>query len=505
MLSVKQILKKYKKAKSNQNEWRSHLQECYKYCIPYKEDQFNLNTDKGKRNKIDVYDSTSIIATQKYANRLHQQLTPPWREWAKLEVGSEIDEEQQDQIQPELDNVNKIIFDHINHSNFSNAIHESYMDVAVSTGALIVEEGDGIQSDLHFRAVPISELSFDQSKEGFIEDVYRTFSCEVGQIDNLYKDAKLNETLTQMLTDNPDAKIELLEAVVKVGASYEHTVIFEKESHVIYQQELEVSPYIIFREAVAPGETYGRGRALQLLPDIKTLNKIVEFTLRNLALTVSGVYTAVDDGVLNPYTIKLEPGAIIPIQRDGSLAPLQRSGDFNAGQIEIEQYKNLINDYMLSQPFGNLNETPVRTATEMSIRQADLQQTSVSAFGRFQTELLQRLIKRVVHILKKNGRIPELKIDGKQVTLKFTSPLAKQQDLEEISTLINFMGTVQQSGLDPQALSMAIKFEEIPRFVAKKLGIPSHLIRTKEEMEEVANNMKQQMEQQAQEGAPVEN
>ena len=76
---------------------------------------------------------------------------------------------------------------------------------------------------------------------------------------------------------------------------------------------------------------------MQLLPDIKTLNKIVEFNLRNAALSISGIYTAADDGVINPYSVKLAPGAIIPVgsndTRNPSLMPLNRSGDFNLAQL----------------------------------------------------------------------------------------------------------------------------------------------------------------------------
>ena len=51
---------------------------------------------------------------------------------------------------------------------------------------------------------------------------------------------------------------------------------------------------------VAPYEIYGRGPCLYALPDIKTLNKVIELNLKNASLSIGGVFTAVDDGVLNP-------------------------------------------------------------------------------------------------------------------------------------------------------------------------------------------------------------
>jgi hypothetical protein len=92
------------------------------------------------------------------------------------------------------------------------------------------------------------------------------------------------------------------------------------------------SPWVISRYMKVSGEVYGRGPLLTALPDIKTLNKTLELLLKNASLAVSGAYTAADDGVLNPQTVKIVPGAIIPVARNGgpqgdSLKPLPRSGD----------------------------------------------------------------------------------------------------------------------------------------------------------------------------------
>ena len=67
-------------------------------------------------------------------------------------------------------------------------------------------------------------------------------------------------------------------------------------------------------------------------------NKTLELLLKNASLAIAGVYTAADDGVLNPATLKIIPGAIIPVARNGgpqgeSLRPLPRAGDFNVSAI----------------------------------------------------------------------------------------------------------------------------------------------------------------------------
>ena len=44
------------------------------------------------------------------------------------------------------------------------------------------------------------------------------------------------------------------------------------------------NPFINFRWQKAPSETYGRSPVMKALPDIKTLNKVVELMLKNASI-----------------------------------------------------------------------------------------------------------------------------------------------------------------------------------------------------------------------------
>jgi hypothetical protein len=250
-----------------------------------------------------------------------------------------------------------------------------------------------------------------------------------------------------------------------------------------------------------PGETLGRGRVMQLLPDIKTLNKVNEFTLRNAALAISGVYTAQDDGVINPYTMTLEPGAVIPVgSNDNSnptLKPLDRSGDFNVGELISSEYRERINKGLFAEPFGGM-ESPTKTATEMSLRGQELVMSAGSAFSRLQTEFVEKVIRRVVHILSKEGKIDDVKVDGRLVTIKHTSPLARAQDQEDLLSMQQFMEMGAAFG--PEMFGLGAKLEDIVAWTGHKLGIEQKLLRTAAEravMQEQAADMMNAQQAQA--------
>lgn len=504
---IDKLIKRHKKAKASFNEYRSVLEDAYTYALP---DKGYFNTLSGGKRTTKIYDSTAILGLGTYADKVQQNLVPPWRQWFLLVPGSEIPEDLHDDIQPQLDGISEILYDHINHSNFNTKMNEALQDVGISTGILTCEEGDGIESSLTFDSISVEDVAFEQSPNGMIENVYKTFKIKIRDIETTILGAKLTPALAKKYAEDENAEVQLVEAVIKNDKlKYEHTIFYEEDQEILYEVVDDTSPYIVFRERVTSKGVYGMGRIIQLLYDIKVLNKICEMDLKNAGLAISGVYTAVDDGVLNPYNVKLVPGTIIPVQSNNNAAPslraLDRSGDFNIAQIKIDQKQELINKTLFGMPLGSITRTPVRTATEVDARANETFEMTSAAFSRFQTELLERLIKRMVDVLAKAGKIQPIVIDGKEITIKFTSPLAKQQDQMDVGVITNYAQVLAATGIPPQEIAKYVKFEEIPYYIGENMGVPSKLLRTEEESNVYQVQQAQAMQQLAQQQGGLPN
>jgi hypothetical protein len=252
-----------------------------------------------------------------------------------------------------------------------------------------------------------------------------------------------------------------------------------------------------------PGEVMGRGPLVTALPDIKTLNKTLELLLKNASLAISGIYTAADDGVLNPNNIRITPGAIIPVARNGgpqgaSLAPLPRAGDFNVSQIVINDLRMNIKKTLLDDTLPPDNMS-ARSATEIVERMKELAQNMGAAFGRLITETMVPIIRRTLFIMDEKGLIQlPLKIDGLEVKVVPISPLAKAQNLEEVNEVMQFFQIANSLG--PGGVA-EIKPDAIAAFVGDKLGIPASLRNSEEEKQQIqqqAMAMQQQMMMQQQ-------
>ena len=177
-MTAEKLLKRIAKAKEEKHEKEAELHEAYRYCLPIRD---TLRNKTSTVEKGVIYSSDAKIALEKFATRAQALLTPAWDKWSILTAGSEIPEENKDQLQEILDKTTQILFDHIHHSNFYTASHEAMLDCAISTGALIVEENFNPKSAsiLNFRAIPISDIIPEKCANGKIETVFREFELKV--------------------------------------------------------------------------------------------------------------------------------------------------------------------------------------------------------------------------------------------------------------------------------------------------------------------------------------
>jgi hypothetical protein len=213
---------------------------------------------------------------------------------------------------------------------------------------------------------------------------------------------------------------------------------------------------------------------MKALPDIKTVNKVVELILKNASISVTGIWQADDDGVLNPSNIELVPGSIIP-KAVGSkgLTPLEMPGRFDISQIVLEDLRGRIRHSLLTDRLGPVGAANM-TATEVLERSAEMALILGATYGRLQAELLTPLVQRAFTILRRRGEVPDVNIDGRYVALDYRSPLARAQGQRNVQNTLNWINSVLAMG--GEAVD-AVNLAEAARFLGHAMGVPSNLIR----------------------------
>ena len=489
-----EILKKYKEAQSIKDYWKDKFEEAYEYCLPNRESFYEEAPGQKRTDKI--FDETAVVGVQEFASRLQAGITPTFARWADFQAGSEMPPEQRPNINLQLDKITDYVFQILQQSNFNQEIHESFMDLAIGTGVMLVEEGDAV-NPIKFTAVPLTRVCLNTGPDGAIDSVYRTRYCKPNEIKILYPKANLPENFDPLKTKK---KVKIIEAVYKIHEQnvekYKMCIIMENPKHILYEEMFEgegANPYLVFRWNKASGEVYGRGPVFNAMGAIKTCNLTIELILQNAQMSVSGVYTYEDDGVINPDNISLVPGSLIPVAPGSrGLLPIQSASNFDVAQLVLNDMRTNIKKALYMEALGRPEGTPM-TATEVSERMADLSRQIGSSFGRLQSELITPLLKRIIRILSKQGRIDIPKVNGREVKIAPRSPLAQAQHMQDVSDVTRF-NEIIASNFGPQMINLIVDQNETAKYLAEKMNLPEKLIRNEEEQKQLIERLQQMQE-----------
>ena len=132
---VKKLLNRYNHAKAIKDLWLPTFEECYEYALPQRESFYTESI--GRRRSDRIFDETAVVGVQEFASRLQSGIVPNYARWADFVAGSEIPKNEQREVNLLLDQVTEYVFEILQNSNFSQEVHETFLDCAVGTGVLL--------------------------------------------------------------------------------------------------------------------------------------------------------------------------------------------------------------------------------------------------------------------------------------------------------------------------------------------------------------------------------
>ena len=267
--------------------------------------------------------------------------------------------------------------------------------------------------------------------------------------------------------------------------------------HILKESGYNEFPFVIPRYRKLPNSVYGIGQVSTALPDAKTANKLVRDTLRSAEISTLGMWIAKDDGVLNPRTVRLGGGKIVIAN---SVDSMQRMDDGKGYQVGVELLQLLQGGIRKKMMADQLQpaDGPAMTATEVHVRVDLIRQQLGPLYGRWQAELLTPLLERTFGLAYRAGVIGEApeEMQGRNLSFKFISALARSQQLEEVTAIERFMaGLSGIAEIDPTILDN-IDFDSVAQVTGMGLGVPTSILRTKDEIDQI-RQQRQQAQQQA--------
>ena len=457
-----------------------------------------------------VFDLTLANATDIFVNRMVNALVPAGKKWLNFVPGTEVPKEQVEDVTKALQGLTDLFFKYVHGSNFQSIIHECFMDMAVSTGFLTINEGPSPEEPLIFASNPADVIYADEGPYGTFDAYYRDWvKLPLEHAKVMWPDFK---EPPQMKEDaNEVTTVTLYEILYRDydKGGWQYVVIHSDTSTLCYDRHDRTSCFVGFRTKKLSGEVYGRGPSMDAVSAAGTINQALYDEIVSANFSALPMWMGFDDGVFNPNNFRMVPNTILACAPTAAgtwpLQPVPQSGNIQWAQLIVAELRDQINKILLTDPFGPIN-SPDKTATEIVARQRQVLENASAQFSRLQKELFDPMIERIIEVLRRKGHWKDIEIDGQVIAVKYQTPLVTsegQQNVMELQQHIQFI----QGLYGPEAASNFYNLPKLSPWVAQKLNIDLDLIKGEQVLSDIETEAAEKMEQmeaqqaqQAQEG-----
>lgn len=457
----------FNKMAFKRNTFASHWEEVAQLLLPSYRNTFyyGAQTTPGSKKTQQQVDSTGQIALGRFAAICDSLLTPRNLTWHGLTaINKDLLKVRRVRIWYEQASAALFNYRYSPLANFASQNNQNFQLLgAFGTQCMFVDklfDPRGVAKGVRYRSCPTGEMFYTENHQGLINGVIRWIRMTAAQAEKMWPGmlpAALQTALIQgsqeyydflhRVTERADYDRERMDAKGKPFQSY---VVCMQGRCLMYRAGDEweggysTFPFAASRYTQAPGEVYGRGPAMDVLPSLKTLNAQKLTYLKAGHRSADPVLLTTDDGLVD---FNMRPGAL----NKGGMSPDGKPlvGTIPVGNIQIsekmmEMERALIEDVFLTRLFQVLTETPQMSATEVLERTNEKGILLAPTVGRQQSEYLGPMIERELDVLMEQRLLPpipqEILEAGGEFEVVYTSPLAKAARSQEAS---GFMRTLE--------------------------------------------------------------
>ena len=480
--AIKDLSERFDNALESNTQFFTQLLDATRYAVP-SADGLNVLYQYDKNGEADYYvhnNSTQIAADQR-ASQFHSLLLPSGTKWIEIFNNNEYDDE-----------TTETVYEILQKSNISSVAHSMFLDLTIGcagiwvdsyseyeplvfkniTGVAILPEytDDCKQDSVWFRRI-ISKTQAE--KLGYKKENEDKYYITSGFILNRDKNNKPKYNVK-----NCD-KYKWLYITV-VNDNWDNPLQFESRKH----KQLH-----IINDTIRAGESRGRGIALKMLNDIVYLNDISK-SLKD-AIKMKSSPPILADPKVGGLNFSSLSGKLLPstLAVDGPLLqPLQWDIDIKSIKMEQQSLEEKIQEAFNVSPYGNVNNPPAKTATEINARESNYQRQSTTDISRLVYDL-DNLFKTCMDMLKERGII------DKNKEISFKNPLTLSDNQEKLNNLVTYKQIMNQV-VGPQASAMFDDPNALNDYVKSNLLIPKTLNSSQQQKQQMNDEMQKMAQKQ---------
>jgi hypothetical protein len=481
---LRDLESRFEEAFLTNSRFFNQLLDATRYAVP-STDGLNVlyqYDDGGKYLNYDIHNNTTQIAADQRASQFHSLLLPSGTKWIEIYDNGNYD-----------DVTSKSVYEILQKSNISSVAHSMFLDLTIGcagvwvdsyseyeplvfkniTGVAILPEytDDCKQDNVWFRRT-ISKIQAEKYGCKNADEDKNHITC--GFILNRDKD------------NNPIYNVKGCENKKWLYI----TILNDNWSEPLQLEARKYKQLHVINDTIRPGEARGRGIALKMLNDIMYLNEISRDLKR--AIKMKANPPILGNSKVGGMNFSNMSGAILPstLAQDGIplLQPMQWDIDIQSIKMQEQSMEEKIQEAFNVSPYGNVNQPPAKTATEINARESNYQRQSTTDISRLVYDL-DGLFNTCMQMLQDRGIVPK----GKDISFK--NPLVLSEYQEQLNNLVTYRQVMNQV-VDPQAAVMFNDPNAIDNYVKDKLLIPKTLNSSAQQKQQMNASMQQMAQQQ---------
>ena len=480
---------RYSQLVSGRTQFLDMAEECSQLTLPYLVTQDE--NYKGKKTLLQPYQSVGAKAVVTLAAKLMLAILPPQTAFFKLQVrddklGEQLDQSMRSELDLSFSKIERLIMDYIAASSDRVVVHQALKHLIVSGNALIFMGKDGLK---HY---PLQRYVVERDGNGNVIEI-------------ITKELVSRKVLGIAPPPNTEPNGEY-------GATEDDAEVYtcvkmdESSGNWRWHQEVDdmilegsqstapknASPWLVLRFNTVDGEDYGRGRVEEFVGDLRSLDGLSQALVEGASVASKVVFLVSPSATTKPGTLaKAGNGAIIQGRpEDVGVVQVGKTADFStAANMAATIEKRILEAFLVM----NIRNAERVTAEEVRLTQLELEKSLGGLFSLLTVEFLVPYLNRTLLILQRSNQIPRLPKDVvRPKIVAGINSLGRGQDNE---ALTRFIQTVAQT-LGPENLMKYIDPSEAIKRLAAAQGIDVlNLVRTAEQLQQLAEERKQAIQQ----------
>ena len=285
-LIVEDLLKRFSTLEEQRSSWDSHWAEVAEIVWPQADQFFDSQRQPGDKRTAKQYDMTAALALDKFSAIYQSMNTPRTQRWQRL-VAADPDLQKLDHVKAWLEKLTRALFRlrEVPRSNFYGAMGEAAKSIGAFGNQCVYTEEDPKTGLWRYKHCHIGQVFIDVDNHGLVDTVYRRFPMTAKAAEQQWGIDLLPGKIRIALEKAPHTIFQFLRIVIPredrdigmpgpMGRPYASIdVSIEDKEQIGKEGGYHEFPFHYGRFGQNPTEKYGRGPAMMVLPDIKTLQE----------------------------------------------------------------------------------------------------------------------------------------------------------------------------------------------------------------------------------------